>query len=100
MATGLLAAALSLAAPAVASAEPADGAGQSWLPSLVTDTPEEGFALAVKLSQKGVAKTQPDADVRKTLRPKYARDADSLISASQVIATHFRTIAEANDYWR
>lgn len=72
----------------------------SWLPSLITATPQEGFALAVTLSQKGVATTQPDAEVRKAQRPEYAEDADSLIAVSHVIATHFQTIAAANDYWR
>ena len=68
--------------------------------SLITETPEEGFALAVKLSQKGVATTQPDAEVRKGLRGNYAEDTDSLIAVSGVIATHFQTIAQANDYWK
>lgn len=68
--------------------------------SLITETPEEGFALAVKLSQKGVATTQPDAQVRQGLRGSYAQDTDSLIAISGVIATHFQTIAQANDYWK
>lgn len=73
---------------------------ESWLPSLITETPQEGFALAVKLSQKGVGTTQPDTSVRKALRGAYAHDPDSLIAVSQVIATHFQTVAAANDYWR
>ena len=48
----------------------------------------------------GVKTTQPDAAVLHTLREHYARDADSLIAASQVIAIHFQTIAAANNYWR
>lgn len=70
------------------------------LASLITETPEEGFALAVKLSQKAVASTQKDADIRKALRPAYAHNPDSLIAISQVVATHFQTIAAANEYWR
>lgn len=70
------------------------------LTTLITETPEAGFALAVKLSQKGVATTQTDAEVRKTLRPAYAHNPDSLIAVSHVVATHFQTIAAANDYWR
>lgn len=70
------------------------------LTSLRTKTPEDGFALAVKLAQKGVEVTQPDESIRKKLRPKYSRNADSLISASQVIAIHFQTVAAANDYWQ
>ncbi|WP_206679575.1 hexameric tyrosine-coordinated heme protein [Vreelandella salicampi] len=72
----------------------------TWLPSLITETPQEGFALAITLSQKGVATTQPDAEVRKEQRPEYAQDPDSLIAVSHVIATHFQTVAAANDYWR
>lgn len=70
------------------------------LTSLITATPEEGFALAIKLSQKGVTTTQKNADVRKQLRPAYAHDPNSLIAVSHVIATHFQTIAAANNYWR
>ncbi|PWG60946.1 hexameric tyrosine-coordinated heme protein [Sediminicurvatus halobius] len=68
--------------------------------SLITETPAEGFELAVTLSQRGVATTQTDPEVRKSLRGAYAQDADSLINVSQVIAIHFQTIAAANDYWR
>ncbi|RTR06315.1 hexameric tyrosine-coordinated heme protein [Halomonas nitroreducens] len=71
-----------------------------WLPSLITATPREGFALAVTLSQKGVATTQLDVEFRRAQRPEYAEDADSLVTVSHVIATHFQTIVAANDYWR
>ncbi|MCM3745177.1 hexameric tyrosine-coordinated heme protein [Sporosarcina luteola] len=70
------------------------------LQTLLTQTPEEGYALAVKLAQKGVGVTQPSEEIRKMLRPVYSRDADSLIAVSQVIATHFQTVAAANNYWR
>jgi hypothetical protein len=73
---------------------------ESWLPTLITDTPEEGFMLAMKLSRKAVGLTQPDADVRGRLRPDYAENADSLIACSVVVATNFQTIAAANGYWR
>lgn len=68
--------------------------------SLTTRTPEEGFALAITLAQKGVEDTQPSEAIRKKLRPKYSKDADSLINASQVIAIHFQTVAAANGYWK
>lgn len=68
--------------------------------SLITATPEEGFTLAIKLSQKGVSSVQKDAEVRKKLRPDYADDADDLIAVSQVIAINFQTVAAANNYWR
>ncbi|MDN2566313.1 hexameric tyrosine-coordinated heme protein [Aquibium sp. A9E412] len=71
-----------------------------WLPSLITTTPAEGYDLAIKLARVTIKKTQPDAAMRDRLRPAYAEDADSLIAVSQVVATHFATVAAANDYWR
>lgn len=71
-----------------------------WLKSLITETPQEGFALAVTLSRRGVKTTQPDTEVLHKLRPEYANDADSLTAASQVIAINFQTIAAANNYWK
>jgi len=71
-----------------------------WLTSLQTDTPQEGFELALKLARKGVAYTQPDAEVRDRLRPEYAENADSLTMASQVVSIHFQTVAAANNYWK
>ena len=71
-----------------------------WLTSLETATPQEGFELAIMLARKGVAYTQPSADVRDKLRPEYANNADSLTLASQVVAIHFQTIAAANNYWK
>lgn len=67
--------------------------------SLRTSTPEEGFELAVRLSQKGVLVTQPSEEIRELLRPVYSTNADSLIAVSQVIAIHFQTVAAANNYW-
>lgn len=72
----------------------------TWLTTLITESPQAGFELAITLSRRGVKYTQPDADVLKRLRPEYAEDADSLTAASQVIAIHFQTIAAANNYWR
>lgn len=72
----------------------------SWLPTLKTATPEEGYDLAVKLARVAVKLTQPDAEIRDRLRPEYAEDSDALIAVSQVVATHFATVAVANDYWR
>jgi hypothetical protein len=72
----------------------------TWLPTLKTATPQEGYELAVKLSRVAVKMTQPDAAVREKLRPVYAEDADALIASSQVVATHFATVAAANDYWK
>lgn len=71
-----------------------------WLPSLQTETPQEGYELAITLSRKGVRATQPDMEVLKKLRPEYANSADGLTAASHVIAVNFQTVAAANDYWR
>lgn len=72
----------------------------NWLTTLITETPQEGFELAITLSRRGVKYTQPDSDTLKKLRNEYAMSADGLTAASQVIAIHFQTIAAANQYWR
>jgi hypothetical protein len=72
----------------------------TWLETLVTDTPEAGFALAMKLSRMAVKLTQPSDEVRQKLRPIYEDDANALIASSHVVAVNFQTIAAANAYWR
>ena len=71
-----------------------------WITSLQTDTPQEGFELAILLARKGVAYTQPSPEIRNQLRDAYANNADSLTQSSQVIATHYQTVAAANNYWK
>lgn len=71
-----------------------------WLPSLITNGPQEGFELAILLSRRGVKYTQPDTEVLQKLRPDYANSADGLTAASHVVALNFQTVAAANDYWR
>ena len=71
-----------------------------WLESLITDTPQEGYELAITLSRKGVGYIQSDPKVKAELREVYANNADSLTFASQVIAINFQTVAAANNYWR
>lgn len=71
-----------------------------WLETLITETPQQGFELAITLSRRGVKSTQPDVEVLKKLRPVYANDADALTAASQVIAINFQTVAAANNYWK
>ncbi len=68
--------------------------------SLITKTPEEGRQLAVKMARLIIKVTQPDAEIREKLRPKYAEDAGLLIAVGQTVATEFATIAAANNYWR
>ena len=93
------------AAPAIAQDTPqdsADGAvaAESWLPSLLTDTPAEGFGVAVSMARKAVTTTQTDTEILHALRPNYAHDPQSLIDVSGVVANYFATVAAANDYWR
>ncbi len=72
----------------------------TWLPSLQTANPQEGYELAITLSRRGVKYTQPDGAVLQKLRPQYAESAPELTAASQVIAINFQTVAAANNYWR
>jgi len=72
----------------------------NWKKSLITKTPEEGFERAIELAQEGVKKVQPNEKIREKIRPKYSKNADSIIFASQVIAIHYQTIAQANNYWK
>jgi len=71
----------------------------SWIPTLVTNTPEEGFELAIKLSRMAVKITQPDDAKREKMRTDYANNADSLTQVSMVVATNFHTVAQANNFW-
>ena len=72
----------------------------TWLTTLITDTPQSGFERAITLSRRCVKYTQPNAEVLQKLRPVYSNDANSLIAASQVVAINFQTVAAANNYWR
>lgn len=80
--------------------EPAPTQAEQSELSLLTDTPEEGMQVAIRLARLGVTETQPDREVLHSLRPEYASDADALIASSHVIAVHFQTVAAANDHWR
>ncbi|MEQ8357391.1 MAG: hexameric tyrosine-coordinated heme protein [Kiloniellaceae bacterium] len=71
----------------------------TWLPSLTTATPQEGFDLAIKLSRMAVKITQPSDDVRARLRTDYEGNATDLIAVSQVVAIHFQSVGAANSYW-
>lgn len=72
---------------------------ETWLNSLQTKTPQEGFELAIKLARMGVKYTQPNMEKLKNGRAQYDNNAQFLIQASQVIAIHYQTIAKANNYW-
>lgn len=71
-----------------------------WLESLLTDTPQEGRELAVKLARRSIATIQTSPEIRKQLRSDYDTDTEQLIMSAQVIAIEFQTIAAANNYWR
>lgn len=68
--------------------------------TLITATPEEGRALAIKMARLIIKATQPDDVVRGRLRDVYANDAGMLMQAGHAVAVEFATIAAANDYWR
>lgn len=72
----------------------------TWLTSLETKTPQEGYELAILLARKAVSYTQPSADLREKIRPKYEENADSLTLIAEVVAVHFQTVASANNYWK
>lgn len=92
-------AALALSVPLAGHADD-QGKDGVWLPSLITETPQEGFELAIKLSRMGVKSTQSDKEVLVREREEYAQEASALMHASQVIAVHFQTVAAANDHWK
>lgn len=90
-----------LAAPPASAQDASDGSGNdAWLPTLMTETPAEGFDLAVSMARKAVTTTQTDIEALHALRPNYSRDPQSLIDVSGVVADYFATVAAANDYWR
>lgn len=68
--------------------------------TLITDTPEEGRALAMLIARHTIHNIQSDLDILKEGRETYAKDPDSLTAASQVVAMEFQTIAAANNYWQ
>ena len=68
--------------------------------SLITTGPEEGRQLAIKMARLVIKATQPDEEIRKTLRDVYENDAAMLIQIAQVVALEFATIAAANNYWK
>src|SRR5699024_6369185 len=91
---------LALALPSLALAQDDSEAEAADQLSLITDSVEDGFEVALTLARKGVTSTQPDKDVLFALRPNYSHDPALLTAASQVAAIHFQTVAAANDYWR
>lgn len=79
---------------------PSPAQGDVWLASLITDTPQEGRELAIKMARKTIGAIQKDPEVKKRLRGVYSEDSELLIFTSQVVAIEFQTVAEANNFWR
>jgi hypothetical protein len=71
-----------------------------WLPTLNTNTPQEGFELAVKLSRLAVVVAQSCEDNNQRTSSIQLNETSRLIGAAHVIALNFQTIAAANDWWR
>jgi hypothetical protein len=71
-----------------------------WLPTLRTDTPQQGIELAVKLSRLGMMLSQVSEEISQaSWSSKNFTPAES-IAAAHVIAVNFQTIAIANEWWR
>lgn len=68
--------------------------------TLITESPESGRELAIKMARLIIKATQPDDQKRKEQRELYANDPMMLIQIGQVVAAEFATIAAANKYWR
>jgi hypothetical protein len=91
---------LAISSKAFVGREPPVMLDEIWLPTLSTNTPQEGFELAVKLSRLAVMVAQSCDDNGQRARPMEPDDASQLIGAAHVIALNFQTIAAANDWWR
>ena len=68
--------------------------------SCVTDTREDGCALAVKLAGRVIHSTQSEADALDIRRLDWATRPGRSIAPSQILAIAFRIIAEVNNDWR
>jgi len=68
--------------------------------SFVTETPEDGCALAVRLAGHVIHSTQSEADALDSPWRETAARPGSSIAASQILAIAFRLVAEVNNYWR
>jgi hypothetical protein len=68
--------------------------------TLLTDTPQQGFDLAARVSWEMVKVVQPSKEMRERVLAIYGDDAEYVLKACQIIAANFQMIAVANDYWR
>lgn len=99
LSSAIIAFAVTAITPSFATAEEMNPNEKEPL-SLITESPDEGFSLAIALSRRAVTTIQPDKKVLHAERPVYAGSAEDLTAASHVVAVWFNTIAQANDYWR
>lgn len=68
--------------------------------SLETETAKQGLDLAARISWEIVKIAQPSQEIRDRLLAIYEDDAESILTACQIIAVNFQTIAAANGYWK
>lgn len=59
-----------------------------------------GRKLAITMVRKTIGAIQQDGDIKKAVRKEYQDDAALLMRAAELVAFEFKTIAEANNYWR
>jgi len=71
-----------------------------YMPSLITATPLEGRMLAIKIVRKTIGTIQTDAEAKHRVRKIYAEDPIMLMRAAELVGNEFKTIAEANNFWR
>lgn len=70
------------------------------LKDLETETPGDGFELAIELSRGAVKATRPGGAAGEQPRQSGEVGAASLTEAAQVVAINFLTVAMANGFWR
>src|SRR5699024_12818414 len=68
--------------------------------SLITETPEDGYQLAVQLSRKAISTMMPDLEIRKKMYQDYIGDARNITHESEVVAIHLHTLSQSIDYMK
>jgi hypothetical protein len=78
----------------------AEPKNEDYMPSLITKTPFEGRMLAIKIVRKTIGTIQKDPNTKMEVRQQYQDDPILLMRAAELVAIEFKTIAEANNYWK
>ncbi|MEC4727079.1 hexameric tyrosine-coordinated heme protein [Shewanella sp. D64] len=73
---------------------------EDYMPSLITNTPLEGRALAMKMVRKTIGTIVRDPKMKMAIRQKYIDNPQLLMYSAELVAIEFKTIAIANNYWR